>query len=107
MLAKFGPKVQEYIQCITTEGIHDNDILFAMKAESKRLQSSEVLLGVAIRIKGFKLLNITTNSKRLQEFNFILGEQTQDIALLGVSHPSGDGSDGCICDMRARGREGE
>lgn len=55
MLAKFDPKVQEYVQCITTEGIHD-DILFAMKIESKRLQSSEVLLGVVMQIKGFNFL---------------------------------------------------
>jgi len=74
MLAKFDPKVQEYVQCITIEGIHDNDILFAMKIESKRFQSSEVLLGVVMQIKGFKVSNITTNSKRLQEFNFVLGE---------------------------------
>jgi len=64
------------VQCITTEGIHDNDILFAMKRESKRLQSSAVLLGVVTQIKGFKVSNITTNSKRLQDFNFVPGEQT-------------------------------
>jgi hypothetical protein len=56
MLAKFDPKVQEYVQCITTEGIHDNGILFAIKIESKRLQSSEVLLGVVMQIKEFNFL---------------------------------------------------
>jgi hypothetical protein len=56
MLAKFDPKVQEYVQCTTTEGIHDNEIMFAMKLESKRLQSSEVLHGVVMQIKGFNFL---------------------------------------------------
>lgn len=108
MLAKFGPKVQEYIQCFSNEGIHDNDILFAMKIESKRLQSSEVLLGVVMQIKGFKVLNITTNSKRLQEFNFVLGEQTQTLLCL-ESHILQGMALMCAyvtSDMQARGREG-
>jgi len=53
---------------------------------------------------------ITTNSKRLQEFNFLLGERTQRSLCLGVPDPSRDGSDGCVVTrvtcVRARGREG-
>lgn len=48
--------MQGHVPCITTKGIHNNDILFAIKTQNKRLQSSDVLLGVVIQINRLNFL---------------------------------------------------